>query len=421
MHAHAKHIVAGVIFLLGLSFVVWVLFWSNFALGSVRYVPILGDVQKERTLVQGTPTVHVEMPKEVKAIYMSACYGGSPNLRKTLVDLIDSTELNAIIIDIKDYTGTIAIPVESALLQEGTEGSGCKIKDIQPFIEMLHAKGIYVIGRITVFQDPLYTKHHPDMAVHRMSAPTTPWKDNKGLSFVDVGARTYWEYVVTLARESYAIGFDELNFDYIRYPSDGPMGDVYYTHSGIEGKVSKEARPHNLELFFKYLRAELSKPDAWGRTPKLSADLFGMTTTNTDDLTIGQLLETALPYFDAIAPMVYPSHYPSGFIGLSNPNNDVYAVVHYSMKRAVERTVATSTQIKSDAYTALGTSTPLTYEKPTYSTAKLRPWLQDFDYGGDYGSAEVRAQIKASYDAGVTGGWMLWSPSNKYTRGGLLP
>lgn len=421
MKVQAPHIVAAAVFLLILSFVVWVLFWSNFALGSVRYVPILSDVSTERTLVQGKPVVHVDMPKEVKAIYMSACYGSSPTLRQTLVDLIEATELNAIIIDIKDYTGTIAIPTESALLQDGATGSGCKIKDAQAFVELLHSKGIYVIGRITVFQDPLYTKLHPDMAVHRMSAPTTPWKDNKGLSFVDVGAKPYWEYVVTLARESYALGFDELNFDYIRYPSDGPMGDVYYTHSGIDGKVGKDTRAHNLEQFFAYLHTELRKKDAWGRAPVLSADLFGMTTTNTDDLTIGQLLETTLPYFDAIAPMVYPSHYPSGFIGLSNPNNDVYAVVHYSMKRAVERTIATSTTIHSDAYTRIGTSTPALYEKPAYSTAKLRPWLQDFDYGGDYGPAEVRAQIKANSDAGVTGGWMLWSPSNKYTRGGLLP
>lgn len=399
----------------------WLLFKTDVAASLVRYVPSATETPEERTVVRGPKVVHEPQPAEVKAIYMSACYGGSPSLRESLVDLIDETELNAIVIDIKDFSGTISIPTDSTLLEEGQEGTGCKIGDAKALVEHLHQHHIYVIGRITVFQDPLYTKNHPDLAVHRKSATTTPWKDYKGLSFVDVGAKPYWDYVVTLSREAYAMGFDELNFDYIRYPSDGPMSEVYYTHSGINGVVDDAHRGANLEHFFAYLTSQLRKPDAWGQVPVLSADLFGMTTTNYDDLTIGQVLERALPYFDAIAPMVYPSHYPPGFIGLKNPNTDVYAVVHYSMERAVERTMATTTKIASDAYERVGTSTPAVYEKPVYSAAKMRPWLQDFDYGGDYGPAEVKAQIKASHDAGVTGGWMLWSPSNKYTRGGLLP
>lgn len=404
----------------------WLVTQTDIAARAVEYLPTSAMESPQRTVITGPKVAHQEIPDEVKAVYMSACYASSASLRQTLINLIKETELNAIIIDIKDFSGTLAMPVQSELLQEGADGDGCRVPDMKELIEQLHEEEIYVIARITVFQDPLYTKNHPELAVHSKAAVNrgelnTPWKDHKGLSFVDVGARQYWEYVLTLSHEAFALGFDELNFDYIRYPSDGPMNDVYYTHSGVNGAVDDAHRAANLEEFFIYLSTELRKPNAWGEVPKLSADLFGMTATNYDDLTIGQVLERALPYFDAIAPMVYPSHYPRGFIGLQNPNADVYAVVNYSMQKAVERTRATTTSIASSEYTRIGISTPAIYSKPAYSTAKMRPWLQDFDYGGDYGPAEVRAQIQASYDAGVTGGWMLWSPSNKYTRGGLLP
>ena len=144
--------------------------------------------------------------------------------------------------------------------------------------------------------------------------------------------------------------------------------------------------------FFSYLHEKLSNTGI-----VLSADLFGMTTTNTDDLNIGQVLENTLPYFDFVAPMVYPSHYPPHFNGWLNPNQHVYEVVNFSMARAVERAKTAST-----------------------SPLKLRPWLQDFDYGGNYGETEVRAQMKATYDAGLTS-WMLWDPANKYTRAALDP
>ncbi len=395
----------------------WSFFVSDFNIDQVSYNSATSTVS-DRTLVQGPIVKHVEMPKEVRGIYMTACYGASKELRSKLLNLIKQTELNAIVIDIKDYTGTISVPTEAKILAEGAEGRGCKINDIKSFIEELHDNDIYVIGRITVFQDPLYAKNHPELAVHKASVPTVPWSDYKGLHFIDVGAKKYWDYIITLARESHdKLGFDELNFDYIRYPSDGPMKDVYYSLSGVNGVVTDANRAKNLEKFFVYLHEQLSSSYKLGDRPMLSADLFGMTATNYDDLTIGQVLERTLPYFDAVAPMVYPSHYPPGFIGLKNPNSDVYSVVNYSMKKAVERTMATSTKIASFAYTRVSTSTPAIYKKPIYSTEKMRPWLQDFDYGGNYGIAEVNAQIKASRDAGVTGGYMIWDPANRYTRG----
>ncbi|HEY4486187.1 MAG TPA: putative glycoside hydrolase [Candidatus Paceibacterota bacterium] len=349
---------------------------------------------------------HIKTPKPVRAVYMTQCVVGTPSFRSELVKLIDETELNSVIIDIKDYSGKLAFIPKDPKLQASVSDK-CRASDMETFIKMLHEKDIYVIGRITVFQDPYYTSVHPELAVKKASDGSV-WKDHKGLSFVDVSARPFWDYIVAIGKESYAVGFDELNFDYVRFPSDGNMKDIYFSHG--TGALKAEA----LEYFFKYLSEALRPTGA-----ALSADLFGMITTNTDDLNIGQVLERALPYFDFIAPMVYPSHYPKGFNGWTNPNDHVYDVVHFSMARAVLRTIAPTTSVLGLVHTRIGTTTPVVYGKPIYDKYALRPWLQDFDYGGDYDIAEVKAQIQATYDAGLDS-WMLWSPSNKYTRGALL-
>lgn len=342
---------------------------------------------EEETKGEVFVVTHKETPEPLKAIYITQCVAGTPSIRNTLVELVEDTELNAVVIDIKDYSGTVVFESMHPLLKDNS-GAGCRASDIREFIGMLHEKDIYVIGRITVFQDPYYTKLRPDLAVKRLSDTNAVWKDYKGLSFIDVGAKEFWDYIVAIGEESYALGFDELNFDYIRFPSDGNMNDVYYPWSEemiIADPDTGKAKV--LREFFTHLQNSL-KPT--GVT--LSADLFGMTMTNPDDLNIGQILEYAAPYFDYIAPMVYPSHYPRGFNGWENPNEHVYGVVNFSMLKGVERMIMAS-------------STPL----------KLRPWLQDFDYGGNYGSEEVRAQVQATYDAGLSS-WMLWNPSNQYTK-----
>ena len=291
---------------------------------------------------------------------------------------------------------------------------------MKEFISYLHGKGIYVIGRITVFQDPFMTSRYPERAV-KSRATGGVWKDFKGLSFIDVGAKEHWDYIVELSKQSYAIGFDELNFDYIRYPSDGNMKDTAFMLP--TGKQKSEM----LTEFFAYLHDAL-KPTG----VVLSADLFGMTTTSRDDLNIGQVLEKALPYFDYIAPMVYPSHYPKGFNGYTNPNDNVYGVIHFAMKGAVDRVktfynlVPPPVPVVSAGATSTSSSfAPAVpaWKAPSSETVakhiqKLRPWIQDFDYGGNYDIAEVQAQIKATYDVGLTS-WMIWSPSNKYTVGAL--
>ncbi len=371
--------------------------------------PALSTAVLGTAAVEALPpkVVHLATPKAQKIIYMTSCVAGTPSFRKDLVKLVEDTELNGIIIDIKDFSGTLSFYPKAEALKKFVSDR-CRAPDMEAFIKTLHEKGIYVIGRITVFQDPFFSKERPDLAVKKASDGTT-WKDNKGISYMDPGAEEVWDHIVAIAKESYAIGFDELNFDYIRFPSDGPMSDIAFPLSG------KRKKADVLEDFFVYLSAKL-KPVGI----VMSADLFGMTTTNTDDLNIGQVLERAAPHFDFIAPMVYPSHYPPNFNGWPNPNKEVYGVIKFSMDTAVKRFLATTTVVALQGIEPIASTTPPLYPKKAWHPEKLRPWLQDFDYGGNYDAAEVKAQIQATYDAGLTS-WMLWAPSNRYTKGALLP
>jgi Uncharacterized conserved protein len=195
-----------------------------------------------------------------------------------------------------------------------------------------------------------------------------------------------------------------------------------------------------LEEFFAYLSNALRENTAYPsgvEPPVLSVDLFGMTTTATTDMNIGQQLERALPYFDYIAPMVYPSHYPNGFNGWGDPDDVPYELIHFVLESAVARAVSPEspvpfidaepvvrTEVLPPAAEGMASTTVQVstgrYKKPVYEPTVIRPWIQDFDYGGDYGPVEVRAQIQAAYDVGLTS-WMLWAPSNIYTREALYP
>jgi hypothetical protein len=384
-----------------------------------------------RKPLDGPIPQYVSIPEAVKAIYMTQCVVGTPSFRADLVQLIDETELNAVIVDVKDYTGKIAFDTDHPLLAESVSDQ-CGARDMKSFVELLHSKGIYVMARITVFQDPFYSLKHPDLAVKFASPAGAVWKDHKGLSFIDVGAKPYWDYIITLSQETHKLGFDEINYDYIRYPSDGPMKNIVFDWAGNKEKQVM------LEEFFAYLHKEMKDPQNYPQgvnPPIISADLFGMVTTNYDDLNIGQVLERALPYFDYVAPMVYPSHYPKGFNGWNNPNSVPYELIKFVLGSAVRRTIASESQIETLGSEPImetvhvpatsSTTQPTTkevfsgkYTKEVYDKDKIRPWIQDFDYGGDYDVAEVRAQIQATYDVGLDS-WMLWAPSNRYTRGAL--
>ncbi len=342
---------------------------------------------------------HVKTPTVVKGIYMSQCVVGTPSFRKKLVDLVDTTDLNTIVIDIKDFTGKIAFTTDNPILARSVSDA-CGARDMKSFVQSLHDKGIYVVGRITVFQDPYYTSHYPEQAVQSASRPGTPWKDYKGLAFIDVSSRAYWDYVVELSRVAHEeFGFDELNYDYIRYPSDGPMSDARYINPN---------KAEAVETFWKYL-AEKVRPTG----AVMSADLFGMVTTNTDDLNIGQQLERAMPHFDYIMPMVYPSHYPKNFRDLANPNMHPYEIIKIAMTAAAVRAEASSSTVRTLAGTPIASTSPQLYTKEVYPRAMMRAWLQDFDYGKDYTRADITAQIKGAEDSG-TPSYIFWDPANKY-------
>lgn len=326
---------------------------------------------------------HIPTPENLKAVYFTSWAAGSDKFRKELYDLVDNTEINAVVIDVKDYTGRISFPVEDPRLK-ATGAAERRIPDIKEFINELHQKGVYVIARISSFQDSYLINIHPEWAVKTESGQI--WKDYKGVKWLDAGAEPVWQYLVAIGREAYSVGFDELNFDYIRFPSDGNLKDISYSWG--RGR----SRAQVLEDFFKYLHKEFSSSSI-----PISADLFGLTTSAVDDLGIGQVLEKALPYFDYIYPMVYPSHYSAGFYGYKKPAEHPYEVIKYSMESAIQKANSAST-----------------------SPMKIRPWLQAFDLGAVYTPAMVRAQIQATYDTGLNS-WLLWNAGSVYNKSALTP
>ncbi len=320
---------------------------------------------------------HITTPTNVRALYMSAWVASTPSMRQKIVDLVDSSKINAVVIDIKDATGRVSFLVNDPVISD-TGSPKDLIKDISGLIQTLHEKNIYVIGRISVFQDPYLTKLKPEWAIKTKSTGAV-WKDRKGLSFLDPTKQDVWNYVVHLAQYSHNQGFDEINFDYIRFPSDGNISDISYP-------TSAGSKSDAIEQFFIHLHDEMKNSEI-----TTSADLFGLTTEAKDDMGIGQVLEKALPHFDFIAPMIYPSHYPKGYQGFKNPAEKPYDVVSIAMKKGVERAVA----LGMDA-------------------TKFRPWIQDFNMGATYTAAMVQDQIRALSEQGIDS-YMVWDPANTYT------
>ncbi|MEK7590369.1 MAG: putative glycoside hydrolase, partial [Patescibacteria group bacterium] len=291
-------------------------------------------------------------PEIIKAVYATNWSMSNNKKIKYFLDLIDATELNAIVIDIKDYTGIVPYKNDIDLVNEYNAWER-RILEPNKLIKTFHDRGIYVIGRISVFQDLQLAEARPDLALIS-SSTSAAWKDNKGLTWMDTAAEEVWDYNIAIAKDILARGFDEVNFDYIRFASDGNLNDIkhpYWDEKTLKTTILKE--------FFKYLRENL--PNA-----KLSADLFGLATIDTKGVGIGQHLEHTLPYFDAVAPMVYPSHYFTGFQGYEKPAEHPYEVVKYSMDEAIRRT---------KQFIVYASTTPV--------TAKFRPWLQDFDLRAD--------------------------------------
>lgn len=322
-------------------------------------------------------SVRVPMPDQVKALYLSSWGASSVSLRNGVLDLARKSEVNAVIIDIKDYSGRVALHTEDPTIVD-TGSLQNRIPDLRELLDMMGKEGIYRIGRVTVFQDPFMVNARPAWVLKRTDTGGA-WTDKNGLAFLDPQNPEVRKYIIAIARAGFREGYDEINFDYIRYPSDGNLKILDY---GIQDGYT---RADNIESFFKELHAAMSADGI-----HTSADLFGMTTTNTDDLGIGQVFERALPYFDAVAPMVYPSHYPKTFLGYANPASYPYEIVHHTMESAITRAKAAG-----------------------YSEKNVRTWIQDFNLGAVYTADMVKEQLKASDELGL--GWMVWDPANTYT------
>lgn len=310
---------------------------------------------------------------DIHGLYMTGWTAGSDQFYK-LVDYMQQSGLNAVVIDVQDDDGLTSWPVAVPLAAEiGANES--KVPNIEERIAYLKERGIYTVGRIVVYADPLLGRSRPDMAIQGGN-----FVDTRGIRWPDPYNQAVWAYKVAIAKEAAKAGFDEIQFDYIRFPE--------HRIQGYNAGVTVEKRTGAIESFLKYAAEELHPLGVF-----ISADLFGLTTTVDagDDMEIGQNYSEIAGIVDYVWPMVYPSHYAPGTYGIADPNQAPGRIVYESLVGAQKRT-------------------------PNRSRLIHRPWIQDFNYGGTYGVAEIEDQIKGLAEAGIYQ-WILWDPSNAYTRG----
>jgi len=347
--------------------------------------PITNLEEIEKKIEEEKP---LATPEKVKGIYITGYTFSNKRRMKEIINLINRTELNSIVIDIKDPNGYYMFTPENEKLKKlPISKVALSNDDYKKLLKELQDNNIYTIARVLTFQDDRVAKLLPEVALKNKQGNT--WKNWKGIRWLDITSEEAWKIPVLKAKEAINLGFDEIQFDYIRFPSDGNTRRIKYKNPPEEMKKFK-----TLHNFYKYLDKELTDSNI-----PISVDLFGLTyqTRNNPeyDLGIGQRLIDAALYFDYISPMVYPSHYPTGFLGYKNPAAAPYAIVNKAMSEGNK-----------------------IMESMEHHKAKSRPWLQDFNLGAIYNSSMVRAQIKAC-DDNNTAGWILWNPRNVYTEGAL--
>ena len=333
-------------------------------------------------------TIEVVMkPQIVKAAYLTYFGIGDKGIRGRVLELAARTELNAVVIDVKGDRGWIVYRTQvPQALAAGAQGPAT-LKDFDGLMADLKARGIYTIGRIVTFKDNILANARPDLAIID-TRTGKPWIDNEKLAWVDPFREEVWKYNVAIAREAAGRGFDEIQFDYVRFPTDGKLGAAKYASPN-----NRETRLPAIAGFLGLARRELGPLGVY-----VAADVFGYTAFNENDTDIGQRIEELAPHLDYFCPMVYPSGYQMGIPGFRNPVHHPYEVVHESVRLIRKRAAGLPVQV--------------------------RPWLQDFkDYAFDrriFGVPEIRAQIKGADDAGGLG-FMLWNPKNDYTGAALRP
>jgi len=326
-------------------------------------------------------------PQVVKAAYLTYFGVNDRRIRGRVLDLIQRTELNALVIDVKGDRGWILYPTQVPLaIAIGAQGPAT-MRDFDRMMAELKARGVYTIARIVTFKDNVLAKSRPDLAV--VDGRTgKPWVDRENLGWVDPFREEVWAYNIALGREAVRRGFDEVQFDYVRFPTDGKVGAARYSRPN-----NRETRLPTIAGFLARARGQLGPAGAF-----VAADIFGYTAFNANDTDIGQRIEELAPHLDYICPMVYPSGYHLGIPGFRNPVTHPYEVVRESVRLVRER------------------SAP--------AVVRVRPWLQDFrDYAFDrriFGVTQVQAQVRGADEAG-SAGWMLWNPRNDYTGAALKP
>jgi hypothetical protein len=315
-------------------------------------------------------------PVRVRGIYLTGWTAGTKRFHE-LVNLVDKTELNAMVIDIKDTDGVISYKSNIPLAKKYNL-SFAKM-DPAKVMPVLKEHNIYSIARIACFKDPELAKKRPDLAIQTTSGGL--WRDRGGSPWLNPYKKENWEYIAAIAKEAAAKGFNEIQLDYVRFASEGKMSSAVFP-----GKT-KEEPTVVIDKFTQYLRKELEPSGVW-----FAADIFGLTALVHHDMGIGQKIGGIAANVDYICPMVYPSHYHLGEYGIPNPDLRPYKTVWLSIRDAKVRI------------------------KETH--AKVRPWLQDFSLQSHYGPDEVRKQMQAVYDNGI-GEWILWNPRNRYTASAL--
>ena len=325
-------------------------------------------------------------PDFVRGLYVNAWAAGSTLRMEEILSIVRETEVNSLVIDIKDATGFVSHASEVPTVREVGATGEIRIRDLPALLDRLEAEGVYPIARIVVIKDPLLSLERPELAIQDTAGGV--WVDSKELICLNPYQREVWEYHVDLAREVAEMGFPEIQWDYIRFP-DAPEADyARATFPGAEGRPRYEA----IRGFLAHAREELADLPV-----RSTADVFGVTTSFRRDIGLGQLWETFIDVVDVALPMVYPSHYWEGSFGFDEPNAYPYEVVKAALQDANRRSASVD------------------------GAGLTRPWIQDFSLGQPiYGAPEVRAQIQASYDVGIHE-WIIWNPSTRYTVEALEP
>jgi hypothetical protein len=353
-----------------------------------RPAPVVADTLPADSVARPRAPL-VPTPDTLRGLYVNRWAAIGQKIHK-LIDVAKRTEVNALVIDVKDDRGYLLYPSRVPLAREiGADARNSEImpmshKRLRALLDTMRAHDIYPIARIVVVKDPMLADRKREWAIKRKS-DGTPWLDKSGKPWLDPHHKGVWDYAVDLAIEAVDLGFSEIQFDYVRFPD--------------EQRLVREA---SFPLAAGRVRAAViaqQLADARKRlTPlgvPMTIDVFGLTTSDTTDMGIGQRWEAFIAQADAVLPMTYPSHYANGSYGISKPNANPYAVIDAALKDAKRRSEGIE------------------------GAARIIPWYQDFTLGAPrYGVAQVRAQMQAGYDNGVPS-WILWNPSSNYTLAAL--